>query len=133
MTMSTDRTQAGVHEVGTISANGRDFPVIFDDHSGYFRADVNGRGVSAREWEELRGRVGVEERRSRIKVAVEFVHPETGRKGTVSGLHASTGKPLIAWDGGGRSQNEDVTLPLRPDTDVDTLGELITTHRDATR
>jgi hypothetical protein len=121
-----------IYAVGPITVNGRDFPVTFNSRSGTFTADVDGRGVGAQVWDDLRQRVTVEERRTRVKVAVQFVDPESGRKGTATGLHASTRRPLIRWADGGTAQ-DDVREPLRPDTDTAKLAELVAASRSAER
>jgi hypothetical protein len=125
-------TEQTTYPIGDIEVNGRSFPATFNTRGGTFIADVGGRGVGAQTWDELVERVKVEERRTRVKVEVTFIDPATGRKGTATGLHASTRRPLIRWVSGGTS-NDEVSSPLRPDTDTVKLAELVAASKAAER
>lgn len=122
-------------ELPPVTINGRTFPVsvTIRDESAWFRAEVGAATVGADDYRKLIEQMKVAERKSRVKVAVRFMDPDTGERGTATGFHATTRRPLVRWDSGKTGQYEGRGAPLSPDTDPAELTRLIQAEIDARR
>jgi sugar phosphate isomerase/epimerase len=112
---------------------GRDLGVVhatFNPDSGRFTAPVGGKTARAETWEELRSNARRLAARLKIKVAVEFVDPDSGAHGTATGIHASRQVPLITWADGSKDASE-VRWPLAPTTDSATVQRLAARAQEA--
>lgn len=106
-------------------------PVEFDSRNGVFVALLGERRFSAYSWDDLRVRITVEVRKARVKIAVAFVDGR-GKRGTITGIHAGNGNPLIRWEHGGAEQISDrVHTVLAADTDTAELVRLRLARDDA--
>lgn len=119
---------------GTITVRDTEYTVTFNPEWGAseYTADVNGNRVTSKTWKALAAAVGAELRKREITVAVEFVHPETGKRGTATRLHASRREPVVIWEDGSTTTGA-VSSPLRPDTDPAELRRLIGNAKRAER
>lgn len=111
--------------VGEMKIWGAVVPVALSPKYRWFQASYGGRDVRAESWAELEPRVKDLIRKSRVKLAIRFLDPETGRVGTATGLHASRRAVRVEWEDGGTEYVERVGDPLRPDADFGQLSGLI--------
>jgi hypothetical protein len=107
-----------------VTINDTEFPVWLDTRRNAFCGEVAGAQYSAYTHDGLVEVLKTAERKTRVKVSVRFMDPSTGRVGTATGFHASTRRPLITWDDGRRNHGDDLSYPLRPDTDAEELERL---------
>ena len=106
---------------GTMTVLGATYPISFDPHAhstAQFEAHVDGQQVRASTYGALETKIRAELRKRDVTVAIEFVDPDTGRVGTAYRIHGGTGRPMIRWADGTKSDRDDVRTPLRHDVDV---------------
>lgn len=97
-------------EVGTITRNGVEIPVQFNQHSGQFSATVGDQSFAEETWEAIGSRIDKATKRVRKVVSVPFVavantyHGLKFKDGTATGLHSSNGNVLVTWENGDKEQ-----------------------------
>lgn len=124
---------------GTMTVLGTEYPISFDPLANLawpFEARVDGRPVRASTYGALETKIRAELRKRDVTVAIEFVDADTGRVGTAYRIHGGTGRPMIRWADGTKSDRSDVhrsdvRTPLRHDVDVAELRDRRRAVRDA--
>ena len=95
-------------KLSDIEIKGRKFGVEVDQDDGKFFASLDGDRVYAPSLDELKTKLAGRLTRSKVKVSIPFVRWDEGKllKGIITGIHASNGNLLVAWDGKKGSEQE---------------------------